>query len=468
MGFDTPDRADMTFRGFVDIDALSSTLKRLNDKLIVQMVWIDRIESAVLDIHPHLVKNTDETPNILDVLNNDCLWAMLEHLDLVDLSEVASTCKQLNSLVTRIFNNRGFDYAGLDNKPLQRIETFFRLFGPYLSSIDANKFRSQQVVLGMISKYCKNVKALSCTVCCQKTLAEITPILWQIKSFEILCGSEIVFRFGKIFNATSPIEQLKLDHSGAIALPRTKLSKLTDLKLCSTYFPDEKGVSNFFQLNKQLKKLHLERVLSLSGCDYILKGLINLEELVLFDYATNHFSPNLPCFAELRNLKKLRVWANIADFGDSFKVLKYSEIQLDYKPIEGYTVRPIVEYDHRRRITGLKLYKPFTTFNLRRSNWITDEMLQNVPSLFPNLKEILVESWKLSLHGILSVLNAAKQLQIATFVIRNAIIERSEPTDVRNALQNIHRVASSRQIRTSIEIVKCDEHVSYRPSIFAQ
>lgn len=473
MGFDSPDKVDITFRTFIDVDTLSYTLKSLNSELILQMAGVDQTRSAILDNQPHRTEiekvdsdiqteRTDQETSIMSVLNRDCLWAILEHLDSVDLCEVAATCKQLNSLVFRIFRKRDFDYKQFENKPLQRVETYFRFFGRYLLSVDANKFRSQQVVLGMISKYCKNIVAMSCTVCCQKTLAELQPILWKLKSLDILCGSDVAFQFGKIFDKKSPIEQLKLDHSGSIVLPQIKLKNLVDLKLCSTYFPDEKVVSNFFQLNKQLKKLHLERVLTLSGCNYILKGLNNLEELVLFDYASNYFAPHLACFAELTKLRKLRVWAHIADFGDSFKALKYSEIQLDYKQVDrDATGTPIVEYDQKRRITSLKLYKPFTTFNKRRSNWVTDEMLQAAASLFPNVKEILIESWKLSLNGIFTALNAGTQLQIASFVIRSRMVERSTSTEVQNVLHNILRLVTSRQIKTSIEIVKSDEYVSY-------
>lgn len=400
-----------------------------------------------------------------EVLNTFCVKNIFKRLNAADLSEVSITCRRFNAIAKKVFKkipeHQQHQYESVMLRPISQVESFFRQFGSNVTVLDTNKFQSQNVILGMVVRYCRNLKELQCTVCNQQTLTELKSIVGRLEKFDLLCSSDVVFYGNEMFTSCSPLRIWKLEHNGKTILPQIKLKHLFDLQLSSMYLPDEKTVCEFFKKNSQLQRLHLERVWTCSGFEHILWPLDNLEELTLFDFASRLYRSNSPCFEKMKRLSKLRLWAEVCDFNGILKVLNYSEVSVEYDRSMA-TTDNLTEMDRSRMVTGLKLNKSFSSTHMYRGNWITNSMLEHAIQNLPGLQDFLVESVRISLDGILSTLEYGLRLRKAVFIIKKRVAMFAPHEHVLQLVSDIRVIAEIRKIQVSIEMV---EEANSKPNV---
>lgn len=221
-----------------------------------------------LPVAEKLLTPPEESRNIIEMLNNDCLEEFLKYLDFDDLCTTATTCYRLYKRVHNIVNKkhpskvfaRFGTFKTLINTPLWRTQDFLRNFGVmYRKASVANTDNISRIELGLMSEYCKNLKEL-----------------WMCVSKDTNWND-----FQGLFGDQSKVEILKINGHMNDTLPSILIPRLTKLRLDSMHIRDHASTRSFFMLNYQLKTLVLNRVMMHEDASWVFRPLIGLTTLFL-------------------------------------------------------------------------------------------------------------------------------------------------------------------------------------------
>lgn len=130
--------------------------------------------NRIIPISPLLMKPPKDTePNILDMLNDDCLEVIFRQsvLKIDDIISLAQTCSRFNQLALTIVDRshqreRRRKYFSADClefkfRPLWQIENYLMEFGEFIKVVGSGFIsRRAQIISGMVKDYCENLEQL--------------------------------------------------------------------------------------------------------------------------------------------------------------------------------------------------------------------------------------------------------------------------------------------------------------------
>lgn len=259
--------------------------------------FLPRISDIVLTPRPP--PSDVAPPNILQYLNDDCLWDIfrMRALDQDDLCAAASACVRFNGAARQAFVSRYRRELKLHFKwPFRRYVALLRLFGDCITSIDVGFVGSTHaygdVVLGLIAFHCRHIERLECAL--------LRPMTSAIARFERrkCSGVEEAMPFGQLRS----LKLVGYCGNSLEAMPVLRLPHLVDLHISYLSMSGAGEAEQFFRSHRQIKRLALSSVEPSFRADKILLLLADLEELHI------RGSPgigDLRCVGQLKRLKVL-------------------------------------------------------------------------------------------------------------------------------------------------------------------
>lgn len=204
-----------------------------------------------------LIAPDKESPNnILNKLPNECLRAIFEKstLDIMDLVEIAHVCCRFNAVANQLFQSSHKNFNAFKyHWPLWRLEDLFRTFGPWITSIS----RELRVVeCEMVSKYCPNIKKLTCTIESHSAIAELRSLFSRVDEL-YLCYENIHLHLNDWLDSETQLKKLSLVRSYLgrdLTLPSRNLQHLVELKIRGGR---ARMAEPFFEANPQIQVLDL-------------------------------------------------------------------------------------------------------------------------------------------------------------------------------------------------------------------
>lgn len=247
--------------------------------------------------------------NILNRLTDDCLRTIFASslLSLDDLCSAGSVCRRFNTIATQVFAAKYGEEAKylecLQSDALWKMEEFFRI-APY-ASIDCLDFdrKNAAPIIGMIVKYCRNVKKLQFNCAYQQSIIELQPMFDNLTHLTLWYARQDL---ADTFTSNASLEYLKVSGMTApFKLPNVHLPKLNKLEL---YYADNAADEEFLRLNPQLKSLAIDNL----GLERALTHLPNLEELHILSRVASSDDIDLSryefaAFGQLKQLKTLTI-----------------------------------------------------------------------------------------------------------------------------------------------------------------
>lgn len=232
--------------------------------------------------------NAESLERMLDLLNNDCLYAILMQapIGIDELLNIAQTCDRLEVVAKMAFRSKYRDQIYRVQIPdywtLQKIEAFFRIFGDCCKQFwlltRPFKVTSAVILWEIIAKYCTAVVDIKIS---GGTLPEAMKFRSIFSKLEVLRMETSTIDLTKIFDTNKNVKVLEL-HECEITLPSKTFPELKELvlKQCSNR-GSSNSVKRFFQRNPQLVQLDMtlnkfERTFRITDA---IKHLVNLEKL---------------------------------------------------------------------------------------------------------------------------------------------------------------------------------------------
>lgn len=243
----------------------------------------------------------ESSKNILNVLNDDCLYEVFERIHPSNYHLIADVCVRFNQVLTemlaRKYKENMFRVSDLQSFTLPEAQHYLRYFGSsiYQAEIDGNKLKKENrlkilIILRMISEHCLNLLDFHIINFGmeKETANEIIPLFTRIREISIEKTGT-----GKIVNRRDPV-----------FLPSINCSKLTTFywydnciyknKYITT--EDIRALVNFLYYNPQLTKF-LYSDDPKYGDVYGNRSRSSL----------NHLPMNIPVFGRLISLKSLTI-----------------------------------------------------------------------------------------------------------------------------------------------------------------
>lgn len=409
-------------------------------------------------------KTMDSSPNILEYLNDDCLYEIMKQkcIDINDLMEMAATCERLEYIAQQVFCNKFRNKDHFEEMKLwtlDRLAMFLRLFGQFCRTIaidweQMKSFTDINRVLHLITKYCKSLVSLKLF---REDATEYLSFVSSTRSRTELKTVEMpkVVDFSRLkFYPDLPLEVLKL-HNCQVEIPEQHFSQLKVVVLCRVWLRQE-NVDQFFKLNPQIVRMkYAPDVLNLQSLGDAIKHLVNLEVLT---YLTGkaacgyfHSDTDNTCFEQLKKLRWLRIETSDRDTCNILNALHRISaplgslnVVLFHRTIE-VSVNMLIN-----TICQFKLLKELMIMHFR-SGMANDFQGQHLIQLIDNLpllEHISCSSSNINFRDISDMLEQPNQLQSAFF----KIAPRGPLTDL-PTIESIATRAKNRKIRTEIVIL---------------
>lgn len=255
--------------------------------LLDEVLDIEPDESAQVPDILAVPPDQDADMHILSTLNDDCLLSIFEAapLDIMDLAEIAATCRRFHPLALRVAaarHNKIEHFYRSAAGPLWRIERMFRLLGAAFVEIGFDE--DSDIECGMIAEHCPHVRKLRCHIQELQSTGDLYALLGRLEHLDLhvhLTGTCIDLRWWP--TERMPMRCLKitcgtglLGPTCPVRLPHGQLTHLLDFHLDHARIA---GNETFFAHNPQLETLTLhDNVYGISYPD-IVAGLPNIIEL---------------------------------------------------------------------------------------------------------------------------------------------------------------------------------------------
>lgn len=210
-----------------------------------------------------------ESPqNILNTLNDDCLYEIFAKLEWYDLYATVDVCHRFRDIARQVASTKRTIKITSENlEPMWRVERYLRMFGASIQRVNVDACQQDMIVLFLISKFCANVDGLDISWIDKLVTNELDPLLKRLR--KLCIGNTCTVN--EILHSDSQLESLEIKSSAK--LPIIHLPKLVELRLQRPPYVD------FCILNQQIEKLTIKS--RCSSVDDIVRHLPYLQELGL-------------------------------------------------------------------------------------------------------------------------------------------------------------------------------------------
>lgn len=220
--------------------------------------------------------------NILNILNDDCLREIFKKLTFQSQCAGLGVCVRFNQISKEFLAKKHktcvFDthilLETLLSLPLQQANDYLRNFGPSIYEINANNMynlschRSMweekgQIVLGMISKHCKNIRKLELDLSYLylkdiQWFSELFPLFMRLDKLHLRLSFGLTDRWlDPLLPICSQLSALSLkNYELKYPLPPIRLPKLVAFRIDISYVTKNSHISSlktFLSLNTQLE-----------------------------------------------------------------------------------------------------------------------------------------------------------------------------------------------------------------------
>lgn len=388
------------------------------------------------------------TPSTLTSLNDDCLYEILSQncIEVKDLLEVASTCKDLQRIARKIFErSKQINHMEeMKNLPLQKIQAYLRHFGEFVKAIDLSVFKKPINVLHMALKCCSDLT----NVCSKRMPGHADFKTYHVSQISAACSRleqlkyrDIKFTGNILFDSSSKVEKLLLSCL-AISLPVVQFPQLHELALTSITYHN---LNAFLEQNDQLQRLHLNDVYLDRCFGGALQNLISLAEFSYTDNLTYPIFPETCCFDNMKALRQLNLKASAQHIFEILKKVNKAKVPLDsllveYRSFHDGITEQICRLKKIEKLV-LNLDKTYKSPNCYG--------LMQIIKYVPKLKHFYCASSTIEPENIRIAFEHPNQLQSATFRLDFLNFERNQ-----SDIEAISTIASNQNIHTSIYMIR--------------
>lgn len=329
----------------------------------------------------------DSTQQILNKLDDDCLRAIFQFLNMIDLCNAAEVCKAFKQHAQEAFSSNYQDKIIQEFKSLSKheVESLLSNFGPSIVKLDAKfngikHFCGQNDFLSKIQTKCRNLKVLKLTEFCAFGL-ELRPMFSKLERLSL---------------AYCELNNEMLD-----LLSDCQKLKTLELDFCATESGD--FINQKFPM---LEEITLERMegTALSG---FLTSNPTLKKFTA-RYCGSKFVANLP---NLPNLTQLEIsYVDFEDECDFQRIILFlgqlKSLQVLNIQLQSHLITPLVtslatnkapithlmlsfgEFDDNTVVDGLSQLKQIEMLDLAHIENLTDDHLMDLAIELPELNEL--------------------------------------------------------------------------------
>ncbi|XP_031637709.1 uncharacterized protein LOC116350112 [Contarinia nasturtii] len=454
-------------KGYMEIEDKKYRVKSYNDyiqdskQVFTTILKLDDTEDDPLLQPP----DQDSPKHILNVLNDDCLFAFFERLHFSTLISVAKVCIRFNGIAKKAFSSKYkfgkiniLDLEWNRQPTLSQVKRFLNEFGSSITSLSLLKrsvgrytrrgIKDTGILLEMINKYCKSLNELEfeSLEVHEQTLYEIRGLFERL---EILRVHNL--KTASIFDIISVCSELKIldlhffsdiRDDGYFVLPNTIHPKLIEVNM---RFPSKdahlysKAIQRFTELNSKLKILKLWLAFKL-----VMTNLSKLNELNEFEIILEY--SNFPTLI--------------------MKTLSSPNVQIEnLKLFIANWPSGSLEHD---LIETLSKFPNLTEIRIRFVHSLISDVLILLLKKLPNMKTLSFNLYRLKDFNVISknecfiiksILQHANQLSKLTFMTENAHfpfdrypISNAEYYDILKSVENRRN-----GIKLTIEFLFCGD-----------
>lgn len=367
----------------------------------------DKVSKQIMPISDSLKPPSSAKDNILGVLNDDCLYAIIKHshLNLEDMLALSNTCKSLNALSMDVLRGNSIqnklynDFEQLldDSNRIGFVDDYLKNFGHSIQIVRASTstFRNQ-VHLHMVAEHCKNIEYLTIEMDDHRF-----PHQWTT--------------FKALFQNNEHIEHLAIIRKFSweyydMEFPDVKLKQLRCMHLVSVYVAGTKSFTKFCQANSHVQQLWLTHI------------DLNPTALVSLIHLTN-----------VRALYMHMIHENGAHFLHIFQMAGFS---LQSVVVSG----PIGWLDQIKLFDVVKKFTDLRRFEHVNPRYeIRIDLLIDAVNRLDRLKKIQLEAYYIQFEDILELLQEASQVQVFVIV---TYVDCEYLTSQMDTIDEIHEFVS--------------------------
>lgn len=461
-------RCEITKDALIDVN---TRLNRIN-KVVVEDIDLDGniteiaenvcvVNSIKTSIRKH--QNLDQdSADILNMLNDDCIVEIFEFLSLCDLCNVAEVCKQFRENAQKTFqlHHTTFktdelttaDNAGLFRTDMIMVEKLFRNFGFFIQELEVNgRFlknnTEQETIMFMATKYCTSVLFKTLTLdhiymdVEMRWLFPLLGIFGCLPKLE-LHSCRLNKDFGKFLSVCYiPTIQVCLTR-GSTEWLNHKFCYLRSIILIDIWLP-ESTKNEFVKLNGHIQTLAIhESNLSSEIFKDVADHMPNLEEFYFYSkYARDRKTrKNVLKLAKLKSLKKLTL--NCSSF--SVKNL-IDELSKEATPLTELNICfGTFDMELLEKMHNLK--SPLTSLQLSRVHMKNVSLIDVVKKL-PELHQLDIDIKGIFVNDIIKMLPFAEKL--SKLLIES--VRSNIQIDI-DAFQSILMIVKGRRKATKLSI----------------
>lgn len=276
----------------LDVNGIKLPVKHLQEILIKQQ-------------RPRNIKNST-------TLNDDCLFEVFKHLDLVDMPAVKLTCKRFNNLANEVIRKKlkhqmspAFNTEQHMRSEMWHLENQLKAYGDMMTEVAVdNHDHASRVIIGMVQEYCPNVEVLACYVSSNE-------YGWHA--------------FRGFFCVNYTITTMKIcGRDSHVTMPQVTLPYLTGLSVSNVRLFNEPPSDMFFQINNRIQSLTIDE--SAVETNVAISPLRHLRELRVLSMGTH----------SIRFIKRFVKMLNM--LGAPLETLDLFRLRHDQREIDIYNI----------------------------------------------------------------------------------------------------------------------------------
>lgn len=398
--------------------------------------------------------------NIMNALGDDCFRAIFEHniLSLEDLLAVANTCERLRDIAQDIVRRKLAKTPLLLQRfvatsELWKIDDFLDIFGESVVSINLNNtIRHLYINMHLIHEYCPHIKEFECTIKNRDRAIQFRPLFSRVKKLNVKIVSDIAL--DDLLVSNDILECFTIE-SFRLLLSPIKLSKLTELNLKFRALENKTRFEEFFALNPQLHKLHMNGGhiplgFQLISCSL---NLPHLGDLTLVNMLLEDRNVDVECilFDQMKSLKRLVIGTNGA-VASTLRAINKNQLPLKFFSVKASDV--VTD-----RICQIK-----TIEGLHINSAMNDDQMMQLVNRLEHLVSLHIDSsssprdTNVTLNGIERFITTANPLITAKF----ELLPKKVPEIIAhtNDFKTIQSILLKRNMKVWVRIPSTDPSAS--------
>lgn len=426
--------------------------------------------------------DADSPHNILNTLDDDCLKELFKHLKLRDLCAVADVCTRFKSNAEYIFSRKYSDLI-LDNDDdiyrmlilvrnelyfdhlgeIPLIKNIFRLFGPYIKSIDFPTRHSENILRPM-AMYCSIERC---------SIEKLDFSRFNIRRANFFQGLQSIFSRLKILNINLYEDKYQPLRANLLDACR----KLNDLIIYDQTTLNDGHFSVVLQANPNLKKLQFHFTMKNNITSNIFRSIgthaLELETLELNGEVKNINKEDIASLGSLKKLKQLTIDGSRSEY--IFAYILFNALANGDVPVEKLTVKSFeldeITANSLSRLTQIKKLN-INAHILNVDNFVhVIGHMNDIESLIcvcfnSNLPKKVLTANNLSIDDIVKITSMATKLEYLECTLREGLIDEKKFNAIVQAIKarkngaalKIHLVNDGEAARIMVKKIVQDQN----------